>query len=61
MDLQEKNIMFACGYAAEYGGNFIMMLRSLADFLQQKYHAQVYFLFPVQEKKIMVRGIGKIL
>lgn len=59
MDLQEKNIMFACGFAAEYGGNFIMMLRSLADFLQQKYHAQVYFLFPIQEKKSWLEELEK--
>lgn len=55
MDLQQKNILFACCYEAQYGGNFIKMLISLGNTLKIKFNAKVFFLFPKQiEKKWLV-------
>lgn len=51
MNLNESNILFVSGYAAPYGGNFILLLRSLAVKLQQEYRCRVIFLFPNQPEK----------
>jgi hypothetical protein len=37
MDLYNKNILIVSGFAAEYGGNFILMLKSLAARLKKEY------------------------
>lgn len=51
MELHNKNILLACCYEADYGGNFIRMLTALADGLQQKFKAKAYFVFPTQTPK----------
>lgn len=59
MDLDNKHIMFACCYEAEYGGNFLKMLTALADALQQKFCAKAYFVFPAQKPKEWLRELQR--
>lgn len=58
MDLKTKNIMFACCYEAQYGGNFIKMLESLAFSLKQKYQAEICFVFPKQSDKEWLKELS---
>ncbi len=51
MDIRNKNICFACAFAAPYGGNFIRMCISLAERLVSEYGCKVYFIFPKQPDK----------
>lgn len=59
MDLNNKNIMFACCYEAQYGGNFIKMLEALASSLRQKYQTQIYFVFPKQSDKEWLKELSE--
>ena len=52
MNLENCNILIASGFAAPYGGNFILMLKALAKELVIKYNSRVFFLFPKQEDSL---------
>ena len=52
MNLENSNILIASGFAAPYGGNFILMLKALAKELVIKYNSRVFFLFPKQEDSL---------
>lgn len=51
MNLNRANILIASGFAAPYGGNFISMLKLLAEKLKKEYHCNIILVFPQQEKK----------
>ena len=59
MNLKNKNVLFVSAYAANYGGNFILSLESLADLLGKEYDCNVNFLFPSQEEKQWIDELKK--
>lgn len=59
MDLYNKNILIVSGFAAEYGGNFILMLKSLAARLKKEYQCKIFFVFPQQVQKQWLCDLSK--
>ena len=59
MNLYNKNILIVSGFAAEYGGNFILMLKSLAAKLKSEYQCNVIFVFPQQTQKLWLDDLSK--
>ena len=47
------------GYAAAYGGNFILMLKSLAARLKKEYQCNIIFVFPQQTQKQWLDDLNK--
>lgn len=51
MNLNKANILIASGFAAPYGGNFVSMLKLLAEKLKNEYNCNIIFVFPKQDTK----------
>lgn len=58
MDLSNKHFCFVSQFAADYAGNFILMLNSLAESLVQKYDAEVFFIFPKQKESPWLKELS---
>lgn len=51
MKIENKNILIASGFSAPYGGNFISMLKALANILVSENKCKIIFIFPEQQEK----------
>lgn len=59
MDLQNAKICFLSAYAAEYAGNFILMLKALSRNLKNNYHADIFFIFPEQPEHQWIKDLRR--
>lgn len=57
MILQQSRICFALAFAANYPGNFIVILENFAEYLRCHYEATIIWVFPKQDKKAWSKKI----